>query len=860
MVNSYGLDTSITFGFTKILFDYITKERPTHLAVAFDPPGRTFRHSLYPEYKANREASPEKIKEALPQLKEIMEALSIPVLIKEGYEADDIIGSMAKKAEKEGFIVYMATPDKDFGQLISNNIFQYRPSRGGTPDTLIDLKELKATYGVERADQIIDILTIWGDASDNVPGVRGVGEKGAKALIGQYGTVEGIYNNIDSLTKRQKEAFEEASESIWLSKKLVTIDTSVDVGIELSDKRLEIGLSDSAKALSVLKRYELPSLIKMLPRVYGDNIELTEAESEPNLLSTTSDKSALPAWEWSSLDETIKRVKESGYVVLLEANRGVLFGAKGAAILLDNLKDERVLSIFEDKGIIKIGHNLKPLLKRVMESGREPNGYLADTELMHYLIMPERSHKLDQLLLAYLKVEPNTASGGEDLFSQRDESGEKEQLIREASNLHTLYTKLLQEMEQSEVSALYQQIEMPLIVVLAAVELEGVKIDRQLLLSYSKELEQELLTIEQKARDLAEDSGLNLSSPKQLGELLYEKLKLVPNAKRTSKKNYSTNEETLTSIIDLHPIIPLILEYRGLKKLLSTYIEPLPALISEKSGKIHTTFQQALTSTGRLSSTKPNLQNIPIRTERGKKIREAFIPSTPNGSILSADYSQIELRLMAHMSGDPHFIEAFRAEKDIHLSTAAKIFHIPESEVTRDQRDSAKTANFGIIYGISSFGLSQRLSIPRGEANDLIKQYFKSYPQVKEYIDSTIEKARQEGYVSTIYGRKRYLPEISSRNPTVRGLAERNAINAPIQGSAADIIKIAMVNIYKRIKREGLQSRMVLQVHDELLFDVVEGEAEKISLIVKEEMESVAQLSIPLTVECNVASNWLEAH
>ncbi len=856
MVNSAGVDTSILYGFTKILFDYIIKERPTHFAVAFDSPHKTFRHHLYPLYKANREASPEKIKEALPQLIEIMEALEIPVLIKEGFEADDLIGSLAKKAEKDGFKVFMATPDKDFGQLLSPNIFQLKPGKAGTPDTVIDLKELYSQYGIENPQQIIEILAIWGDASDNVPGIKGVGEKGAKKLISQYGSIEGIYQNIDSLPERQKRAFQEASDSILLSRKLVTIDSSIDIDID--QEQLKLKLSDPSQLLSLFKKYQFPSLIKMLPQLF-QNISHSQLESTTAELMESPKKSPT-LWKWSKLEELLDKVEKSGYIVILQSSNQYLLGSDGSAVQLSTIEDPNLIAILESREIIKIGYSLKPFIKGLLEKGKELCGYIADIELMHYLIMPERSHKLEQLLLHYLQVEPTVQRGGGDLFSQESSHNEMVQLLEKSSSLYPLYKVLKEEMVKVGVDSLYTEIEMPLMTVLAAVEKEGVKIDLKLLLEYSAELEGELIEIERQARELADDSALNLSSPKQLGVLLYEKLKLVPNAKRTAKKNYSTDEETLSSIIELHPIVPLILEFRTLKKLLSTYIEPLPSLVSQKSGKIHTTFQQALTATGRLSSTNPNLQNIPIRTTRGRKIREAFIPSNKEGSILSADYSQIELRLMAHMSGDPEFIEAFIEGKDIHLSTAAKIFHIPQEEVTREQRDSAKTANFGIIYGISPFGLSQRLSIPRGEANELIEEYFKSYPQVKLYIDQTIEKAKKEGFVTTLYGRKRYLPDINSRNSTVRGLAQRNAINAPIQGSAADIIKVAMVNISQRLGREGLKSKMVLQVHDELLFDVVKGEEERLSALVKEEMEGVVKLSVPLIVECNIAKNWLEAH
>lgn len=864
MVNSKGVDTSILYGFTKTLIELIIKEKPTHFAVAFDPPAMTFRHELFPEYKANRSETPELIKGALEPLTELLDAISVPVIMKPGFEADDVIGTLAKRAASDGFTVYMVTPDKDFGQLIDENIYQYKPAKNGNENEVIGRDEVCSYYGIDTPAQVIDILTIWGDSSDNIPGVRGIGEVGSKKLVAKYKSVKNIYDSLDELPQKQKEAFLEASAHIGLSQTLVTIDTNVD--IEWDEDSLKLETPHFTKIKELFANYELTSLSRMLPQLeqffsFTGNVSGEQISDIPSDVATNSYETtpATPA-------QMLEIAGVNGYVSVKICPDRLLVSSGGRSLFLNHDSNElnSVRALFEDHSLIKCGYDLKNLINLLKRAHIELNGYLADIELMHYLISPERSHKVEILAGSYLNA--NIAGvvddSPKDLFSSQDinQSIGEEQSLREVAVLYPLYEKLKEELANEGIDKLYDNMEMPLLRVLAGMEREGVKIDTGMLGEYSTQLTEELSVIEREVRELAQEPSLNISSPKQLGVVIYEKLKLVKNAKLTKGKSYSTDEETLAELSGTHPIISKILEYRNIKKLLSTYIDPLPSLISPVTGKIHTTYKQSLTATGRLSSVKPNLQNIPVRTERGREIRKAFIPSHRDGIIVSADYSQIELRLMAHMSGDELFIEAFREGKDIHAATASKIFGVPEGELTKEQRNRAKVANFGIIYGISAFGLSQRLAIPRGESKKLIEDYFAAYPQVESYMKMMIERARVDGYVTTLYGRKRYLPDINSKNPVVRGLAERNAINAPIQGSAADIIKVAMIRVDKKIKELGLKSRMVLQVHDELLFDAFKDEEEVLSDIIKREMEGVIELSVPLTIECQSGTNWLEAH
>lgn len=895
MVNSKGVDTSILFGFTKMLLELIAREKPTHLAVAFDPPAKTFRHEAFPEYKANRSAAPELVKQALEPLQEILSSFGIPVVMMPGFEADDVIGSMASQWADNANKVYMVTPDKDYGQLITDDIFQYKPAKGGNEIEVIGKNEICSHYGVCAPEQVIDILTIWGDASDNVPGVRGIGEVGARKLVGKYGTIAGIREHLDELSPKQKEAFLQAGEQLDMSRFLITIKK--DIQLPLTLQKIILKPFDYTQVLAMFNKYEFNSLRKLLPASLE---ELKEAESMQlgEVIDEKKSEEVDYTFNEISPEELLDMAGGEKVLGLSVVGDGevILSGYKKgenqfAVAVLGNLRGcedkEAVLwqkfkSIMEDATVLKVGYGFKEYIKEFYKVGIDLNGcslsgYLqgvADVSIMHYLVNPERSHRPDMLIKAYLNIDANlmeSSQKGEasiendcfDLFSMAEQQEKvviDEQDKRIAALMLPLNGKIMEALEQAGQKELYLNIEMPLIGVLAYMEMQGVKIDTRHLAEYSVELTVQMNTIEKQVREVAGDDSLNLSSPKQIGILLYEKLKLNPKVKKSSKGNYPTDEETLNELAGEHPVIEQILEYRALKKLLSTYIDNLPALISAETGKIHTTFNQTITATGRLSSTNPNLQNIPIRTERGKEIRKAFIPSLPDGYIVSADYSQIELRLMAHMSGDKDLIDAFNRGMDIHTATAAKVFGVPESEVTREQRSRAKVANFGIIYGISAFGLSQRLGMSRGDSKALIEEYFRNYPNVRKYMDDMIAKAKETGYVETICHRRRYLPDINSRNAVVRGFNERNAINAPLQGSAADIIKIAMINVYRRLRRERFESAMVLQVHDELVFDVLPQEREPLEKMVREEMENVLKLSIPLVADCNGGKNWLEAH
>lgn len=830
MINSKGEDTSILFGFTKFLLELIRKEQPTHLAVAFDPPAKTFRHELSPEYKANRSAAPELVKAALDPLTEIVRALDIPVVMKPGFEADDVIGSLAKKAAAKGFRVYMVTPDKDLGQIIDDNIFQFKPGKAGGEDEVWDKARLCEAFGISDPAQIIDILTIWGDASDNIKGVDGVGEVGAKKLVGKYGTLDNILAHLDELPAKQQEKFRAAEPHLALSRTLATIRTDVETGVTEEDLRLTA--KATPRLYELFDHYEFNSLRSLLPS--GDT-PVEAAAPVHRKLEPEEVSAAVIMAEADAAGRVAVRI-DSDTVILAVGERYCRATTSEAMPLLSNP--------FVDKA----GFGLKHTALK---------GDLYDVEIMHYLLNPERSHKLSQLARGYLGVELEEGpEAGAMLFDFDDSSAPRECVT--AGLVEPLIRK---ELEESGLMKLYKAVEMPLIPVLADMEATGVKVDPAQLAEYRSQLASELDTIEAEARSLAGEPQLNLSSPKQVGTVIYEKLALDPKARKGGRSGaYPTDEETLAGLPNKHPFVDKVLEYRGLKKLISTYLDPLPALMDPRDGKVHTTFNQALTATGRLSSSKPNLQNIPVRTAQGREIRKAFVPSDPEGFIISADYSQIELRLMAVLSGDPALLEGFNHGADIHADTASRIFHTPLAEVTPEQRRQAKVANFGIIYGISAFGLAQRMGISRSESKNFIEQYFTHYPKVKEYMESAVASAREKGYVETIFGRKRYLPDISSRNQVVRSLAERNAINAPIQGSAADIIKMAMINVYKRLEEGGFKSKMVLQVHDELVFDAVPGEVESLMKMVREEMEGVCRLSVPLTVECDYGKNWLEAH
>ena len=831
MINSKGEDTSILFGFTKFLLELIRREQPSHLAVAFDPPAKTFRHELCPDYKANRSATPELVKAALDPLVEIVEALDIPVIMRPGFEADDVIGSLAKQAAARGFDVFMVTPDKDLGQIIDEHIFQYKPGKSGGDNEIWDRAKLCEEFGIQDPKQIIDILTIWGDAADNIKGVNGVGEVGAKKLVGKYGSVDGILSHLDELPPKQQANFREAQDHLDLSRTLATIKTDLEVGV--TDDELVMDACASAKVLELFDHYEFNSLRNLLP----EGADIPQA-SEPQVTS-------IEPREVTFADLAAKVAEAGKVAVRIDAD---VILAVGEEYCRTDLKE--AAGLLADSSIVKTAFSLKSTAVQ---------GELYDIEIMHYLINPERSHKLPFLAKSYLNAELEAAaSDGAGLlaFDFEDKTGP-----RECVAVSLIEPLLSRELEECGMMELYRKVEMPLIPVLADMEDTGVRVDPRQLREYRDSLARELDAIEAEARTMAEDPQLNLSSPRQVGIVIYEKFNLDPKAKKSAKTgSYSTDEETLAALPVKHPFVDAVLEYRALKKLISSYLDPLPSLMSPVSGKIHTTFNQALTATGRLSSSKPNLQNIPVRSARGREIRKAFVPSDPEGFIVSADYSQIELRLMAELSRDPALVEGFNNGADIHADTASRIFHTPLAEVTPEQRRQAKVANFGIIYGISAFGLAQRMSIPRTEAKAFIEQYFIHYPKVREYMDRAVSDAREKGYVETAFGRKRYLPDINSRNQVVRSLAERNAINAPIQGSAADIIKLAMINVHRRMKEGGFRSRMVLQVHDELVFDAVPSELDSLMAMVREEMEGVCRLSIPLTVECNYGKNWLEAH
>ena len=869
MINSKGEDTSILFGFTKYLLEMIHREEPTHLAVAFDPPGGTFRNEMYPQYKANRDETPQLVIDALEPLKELCKALDIPVLMMPGFEADDVIGSMAKQMKSPDTEIFMVTPDKDYGQLVDDGIFQYRPGKAGENAEILDKSAICTRYGISSTLQVIEMLTICGDTADNVPGVKGVGEVGAARLIGKYGSVENIYAHLNELTSRQKEQFEAAREHIGLSHELVTIRTDIPLDVKMEDMRLTLKYDNNVAGL--FEHYEFNSLKKLIPEssvvraapAVARRLNINEITPERIVAEVRKNGMAAISIEKSSLNNAtavIATCPESECRKGKDEDLTVIAAIGPAPVFKD---------ILEDISITKYGKDLKAQSGLLAEYGIELSGRMMDIALMHYLINPEKSHGVDILVKTYLGI--NIAEAEEEvaqptsLFDIPEEPGDNAADARRTAAILPTGVLINDELHSSStgihtLSELYDNMEEPLMRVLAKMERVGVKVDLGQLKEFADGLRKEMKEREERIREMTGEPELNISSPKQVGDVLFDKLKLDPKAKKTYRGSYPTDETTLAALADKNPVIGEILEFRAVKKLLSTYIEPFPGYISRKDGRVHTTFNQALTATGRLSSSNPNLQNIPIRTERGKEIRKAFVPKDNDGFILSADYSQIELRIMAHLSGDEHLTGAFRSGVDVHRATAAKIFGIPYDEVTGDQRRIAKTANFGIMYGISSFGLAQRLGISRSEAKKIIDDYFEAFPSVRSYIGDTVESARKNGYVETIFGRRRYLPDINAKNAVARSLAERNAVNAPIQGTSADIIKLAMINVDRRIEEAGLRSRMVLQIHDELLFDAWADEVERLSAIVKEEMEHVTELSVPLTVECNYGKNWLEAH
>jgi DNA polymerase-1 len=915
ITSSKGVDTSILYGFTKMMMDLIVRERPSHFGVAFDPGGKNFRHEMYPDYKATRLPTPEVIRQSIPLLKEIIAAFNIPLLILPGYEADDVIGTIAKRAEREGFDVYMMTPDKDYAQLVSPHINVVKPRQGGAADC-IGVKEVQLLYNVQQPEQVIDVLAIWGDKADNVPGVEGVGEVRAKKLIGTFGSVENIYENLNRLPKKMREAFTAVAAQVSLSKKLVTIDTNVPVPWD--EDALVVEKPDIDRLKALFMEYEFASLLPHL-MMYGRDyagvtaevpapqpavkaasdgqLDLFAQPSAPPASAEVDDRLAFQTindiahtYHIAQTDEEISRLlailqhsecfcfdtETTGLDAMNAELVGMSFAVKAHEAWYVPVPSgrERAMALLQRFQPVfasskqKAGQNIKFDLLMLKQYGMEVTGFLYDTMLMHYLLDPESPHNMTALCRQYLNYDPEPIEAligkkGAKQGSMADVPLEKiaEYAAEDADVTFQLKEILEEKLKETHLFELYIGIEAPLISVLAGMEYEGVRIDAASLNEYGKILQADLVALDDEIKQLAGEPTLNISSPKQLGVVLFEKLALDEKAKLTKSKQYSTDEETLQRMVGSHPIVSKILEFRSLKKLLSGYIEALPALVNSRTGRIHTTFNQFVTATGRLSSNNPNLQNIPIRDAKGREIRKAFVPRNDTDYVmLSADYSQIELRLMAHMSGDENMIEAFGSNADIHTATAAKVFHVPVGEVTKEQRSRAKVANFGIIYGISSFGLAQRLQLPRNEAKALIDGYFETYPGVKKYIDNVIEEAAGKGYVETIFGRVRHLRDIRSQNAAVRGFAQRNAVNAPIQGSAADIIKLAMITIHSRLKEGNMQTKMILQVHDELIFDVFLPELDRVKRIVQYEMEHVKRLLVPLTVEVGTGKNWLEAH
>ncbi|WP_297930623.1 DNA polymerase I [uncultured Coprobacter sp.] len=899
-INSKGVNTSAIFGFVNTLEDVLKKENPSHIAVGFDPSGPTFRHEAYELYKAQREETPEVIRQSVPIIKEIIRAYNIPIIEVPGFEADDVIGTLAKLAEKEGFDTYMMTPDKDYGQLVSPHIFIYKPKFGGGDFEVRGIEEIKQKFSIERPEQVIDILGLMGDASDNIPGCPGVGEKTAIKLVNEFGSIENLLCCTDQLKGALRKKVEENKQQIEFSKFLATIKT--DVPIVFNEKEL---LREAINEIRLREIFEELEFRNLADRVLGTTVNKTTVSKTPIQASlfdifpdenTEEEKysilSELKTVEHDyqvidnedKISDLITKLENTEYFAFDTETTGIdpisaeLVGMSFALqenkafyvpIPVERDKATRIVNKFknalENTNSLKIGQNIKYDYIVLRNYGITVKGKFFDTMVAHYLLQPEQRHNMDYLAEVYLKyktihIEELIGPKGKNQLSMRQVPIEKisEYAAEDADITLKLKNVFEKELKKEGLEPLFYSIEMPLIRVLAEMEITGVRVDTEALHQSSILLTEKVLQLEQEIYQLA-GTEFNVSSARQVGEVLFERLKIDEKAKKTKTGQYSTTEEILEKLRSKHPIVGKILEQRGIKKLLSTYVNALPELINPKTGKIHTSFNQTVTATGRLSSSNPNLQNIPIRDNEGREIRRAFIPDD-RCLFFSADYSQIELRIMADLSEDPNMIEAFTSGKDIHAATAAKIYKIPIEEVTPDMRRKAKTANFGIIYGISVFGLSDRLNIPRSEAKELINGYFETYPHIKEYMDKSIQIAREKGYVETISGRKRMLPDINSKNSIVRGYAERNAINAPIQGSAADIIKIAMVRIFERFEKNEIKARMILQVHDELNFSVPENEIEIVERIVKEEMENAYRLKVPLIADSGIGKNWLEAH
>ena len=918
-INSKGLNTSAIMGFVNTLEEILTKEQPTHIGVAFDPKGGTFRHELYKEYKAQREETPEVIRESVPIIKELLAAYRIPVLEVPGFEADDVIGTLAHKADEKGITTYMMTPDKDYCQLVTERALIYRPKYGNNGYEVMGPAQVMEKYGLQNTGQVIDMLGLMGDSSDNIPGCPGIGEKTAVKLITEFGGIDGLLANTDKLKGALKEKVENNVEQIKFSRLLATIRT--DVPVELDMDSLKFNGPDEQKLMKMFEDLEFRSLMfrvkskQSAPSLFPEE-ESTPAQPEPAAAARPAKNDGFhgdlfdlfqpevqPVQEFSNLSD-IKKTQHSYYLIETEKDAESLahristqeyfcfdtettgtnpITAKivGLSVAMkeheawyvtmprEEEAKQRMLEIFrpvfENSSIQKIGQNIKYDILVLGNYGIEVEGPLFDTMIAHYIIQPELHHNMDYLAEIYLSyktihIEELIGEKGKNQKNMADLPPQSvyEYACEDADITLQLKSILEKELEKDGTVPLFRDVEMPLVKVLAYMERNGAMIDPVALAETSKLFTERMSALE---NEIYREAGeqFNILSPKQVGDILFERMKIVDKPKKTKTGQYVTSEDVLESLRADHKIVDLILKYRGLKKLLGTYIDALPQLVNPATGKIHTSYNQTVTATGRLSSSNPNLQNIPIRDEDGKEVRKAFIPE-PGCKFFSADYSQIELRIMAHLSGDKNMIEDFRLGHDIHAATAAKVFHKRIEDVTKTERSKAKTANFGIIYGISAFGLAQRMGVSRTEAKELIENYFKTYSGIKNYMDHSIEEAREKGYIETVLKRKRYLPDITSHNATVRGFAERNAINAPIQGSAADIIKIAMIAIYRRFRKEGIKSTMILQVHDELNFNVVAGEEEKVRDIVIEEMQNAWPMSVPLIADCGWGTNWLEAH
>ena len=914
-INSKGLDTSAIMGFMNSLMDVIKREKPDHLAVAFDKGGSDLRNDIYPEYKAHRDATPEAIKIAVPYIQELLRAMHIPIIEVSGYEADDLIGTIAKQAEKQNYQVFMVTPDKDFAQLVSENIFMYKPARMGNGIEIWGIPEVLAKFEIERPEQVIDFLGMMGDAADNIPGLPGVGEVTAKKLLKEFGSMENLLANTDKLKGKMKDNIEANKEKGLLSKTLATI--LLDCPVQFNETDYELSTPDVEKTDALFNELEFRRMAEQFDAIFrkGEKaVVVDEAKLYKKPQPKSEDQFDLFG---SAIDEGSEETRHQYYSSLenTEHSYQIIQGDLGIKLLLQNLQNqksvcfdtettgldalhaelvgisfsyekgkgfyvpfpenqteaqaliEKFIPFFENENIEKIGQNLKYDLKVLSNYGITVKGRLFDTMIAHYLINPDMRHNMDILSETYLKYAPQSIEAligkkGKNQKSMRDVPLEdiKEYAVEDADVTLQLSEIFNAELDKTETKKLFEEIEIPLVGVLASMEKEGINLDVPFLQSLSKELGDDIAQLENRIYEIAGEK-FNLASPKQLGDILFDKLKIGgAKQKKTKTGQYATGEEILSYLAKDNEIVSAILDWRSLIKLQNTYVEALPLQVDPKTHRVHTDYMQAVAATGRLSSNNPNLQNIPIRTERGRQIRKAFIARDENYSLLSADYSQIELRIIAALCGEENMIKAFQQGEDIHKSTAAKVFNVPLEEVTKEQRSHAKTVNFGIIYGVSAFGLSNQTSLSRAESAALIEAYYNTYPKLKSYIQDQIESARENGFVQTILGRRRYLKDINSANAIVRGAAERNAVNAPIQGSAADIIKIAMINIHKRLNEENWKSKMLLQVHDELVFDVHNSELEKIQPMIKQEMEQAVVLSVPLEVEIGIGKDWLEAH